>query len=830
VAAAVVLAAGALCAGVAGVAAVDTGHTSHDEPAADPVAPALVLSTPPLLPGSYASITSTPVLDTATGLGTRRGPLAAGAALTLHVDDRAGVPAALAGSVALQVRVSASGPGELVLGSAPDHSGSSLRVPYSAGVTSGLVMVPLASPGAIRLANAGPASATVAVDVQGYYLSGAAALPGTFSPAGGVLLDTAAPLGPHASVRVQVAGRAGIPRDGVGAVALQVVAESPTAPGFVNVQGTGYAYHDRQSAGGLVIARLAGDGSVRVANSSAGATGLSVSAVGYFRAGTAMAAGAFQAVAPAGAARVLAAHSAAAIPLAGHGAVPASGVADVLLRVQVSHPSASGGIAVYGRGPSTRLNFAAGQTVAETVLARPGPDGSLELSNLSRGAARVAVEVLGYYLAAPPAAAKPPFPTTVSANHRYLLDQYGRPYLMHGDSPHSAGVRLSESEMVTYLADRHRRGFNTVLVQVIAGKYAGNPRSDLATFDGIAPFLTRGDISTPNPAYFARLKFFVATAESDGIEVMFGPADTGQLVLDSNFLIDNGVTKDRAYGAFLGRTFGGYPNVMWQSGNDFQSSHWAAADPVVTAVSEGIRSTAPHQLQTVELDYPTSTSFDDPPWRSLIDLNAAYTYAPTYAEVLKAYGASKPDPVYMTEASYEYESLFGSPKVPATIRRQAYWSMTSGATGQLYGSHYTWNAAWKDEVAHLDSPGAIQFGYVRALFEQLRWWTLVPDQRHSFVTSGYGAFSNQVGNVLDNAYVSAAYDPAGTVAVAYLPTKRAVQVNLATLHGRVTARWWDPVRGTFSGAGSYPNHGSHSFTPPGGHPDGYSDWVLVLTA
>ncbi len=73
------------------------------------------------------------------------------------------------------------------------------------------------------------------------------------------------------------------------------------------------------------------------------------------------------------------------------------------------------------------------------------------------------------------------------------------------------------------------------------------------------------------------------------------------------------------------------------------------------AVAKGIRSADPAALQTIELNYLTSTSLDDPRWRGIIGLDAAYTYAPTYAEVLKAYGRRDHLPVFMIEASYEGE-------------------------------------------------------------------------------------------------------------------------------------------------------------------------------
>ena len=64
-----------------------------------------------------------------------------------------------------------------------------------------------------------------------------------------------------------------------------------------------------------------------------------------------------------------------------------------------------------------------------------------------------------------------PFATSVSKNHRYLVDQYGHPYLIVGDSAHTLSVYESTSEMNAYFADRQAHGFNAVLVQLIVGPY-----------------------------------------------------------------------------------------------------------------------------------------------------------------------------------------------------------------------------------------------------------------------------------------------------------------------------------------------------------------------
>jgi hypothetical protein len=114
-------------------------------------------------------------------------------------------------------------------------------------------------------------------------------------------------------------------------------------------------------------------------------------------------------------------------------------------------------------------------------------------------------------------------------------------------------------------------------------------------------------------------------AENHGITLFLDPADTGQLLDSSSFLADNGATKDYNYGVFLGNTFKSFPNIAWQSGNDYGA--WGPTnDAYVLGIAKGIRSVAPNQLQTVELfsDVEGSSvqtvnlSSDDPAWASFI--------------------------------------------------------------------------------------------------------------------------------------------------------------------------------------------------------------------
>jgi chitodextrinase len=396
-----------------------------------------------------------------------------------------------------------------------------------------------------------------------------------------------------------------------------------------------------------------------------------------------------------------------------------------------------------------------------------------------------------------------------------------------GDSPQSLIVNLSETEAAAYFADRQANGFNSAWINLLCNTYTGG-RSDGSTYDGIVPFTTPGDLSTPNPAYFQRVDDMINLAAKYNIAVFLDPIETGGWL---STLESNGATKDYNYGLYLGARYKNFPNIVWLNGNDFQTWTNPADDADATAVAEGIKAEDPNHIQTVELNYDASSSLDDLNWAPIVSLNAAYTYYPTYAEVLHAYNQSSSVPVFMVEANYEFENNTGMDYgSPATLRRQEYWTMLSGATGQLYGNHYTWSfiSGWQ---SNLDTPGVAQLQYVTALFAPREWYNLVPDQNHAVVTAGYGTFSS-TGSIGANNYLTAASTPDGALVVAYMPTIRTITVNMSKLSAAVRAQWYDPTSGTYSSiAGSpFSNTGKRQFTPPGNNNGGLGDWVLVLGA
>ena len=443
---------------------------------------------------------------------------------------------------------------------------------------------------------------------------------------------------------------------------------------------------------------------------------------------------------------------------------------------------------------------------------------------------RLAAGALLCALTAAQAAAGPAYPLKQSANGRYLVDQKNVPFMIVGDSPQAMVVNISEADAAVFFANRNARGFNTMCIDVLCNTYTAG-RANASTMNGILPFTNKipftsfYDLTTPNEAYFARVDQILTLAAKQGLLVMLDPIETGGWLPTMHA---NGTNNCWTYGQYLGDRYKDFPNIIWFSGNDFQTWTNASDDAVVTSVALGIKDRDTNHIHTIELSYNVSSSLDDPNWAPIIGLNAAYTYWPTYAEVLHAYNQPGPMPVFMVEANYEFENLQGPVTTAPILRKQEYWTMLSGAAGQLYGNHYTWQFTngWR---SHLDTPGSFQMGYMKALFQSRAWYSLVPDVK--VVTGGLGTYSS-TGTVSANDYATAASTPDGRLVMVYVPTQRTVTVDMSKLIGPTTAQWYDPVNGTYLPitGGPFSNSGTQNFHSPVRNSGGDSDWVLVLAS
>ena len=187
----------------------------------------------------------------------------------------------------------------------------------------------------------------------------------------------------------------------------------------------------------------------------------------------------------------------------------------------------------------------------------------------------------------PPPASAAAFPLKPVDSGRYLIDQKGEPFLVTGDSAWSLIVQLAEEDIDHYLQDRRKRGFNSIIVNLLEHKFCTHAPNTRA---GLAPFTKAGDFSTPNPAYFDFAYKVVKKAADQGIVVWLCPAYLGYGGGDEGWFQEmkaGGRAKIRSYGRFVGKRFKNLPSIVWVMGGDFipgRADQWTASE-----VAEGIR-------------------------------------------------------------------------------------------------------------------------------------------------------------------------------------------------------------------------------------------------
>jgi hypothetical protein len=421
------------------------------------------------------------------------------------------------------------------------------------------------------------------------------------------------------------------------------------------------------------------------------------------------------------------------------------------------------------------------------------------------------------------------FPLKVGPNHRYLVDQRDEPFLVVGDTPWSLIVQPSEQEIDRYLDDRQRRGFNSIIVNLIEHKFCTHPPR---TRSGLAPFDVPGDFSTPDTNYFDFAHKVILKANDHGIVVWLAPAYLGYGGGDEGFFREmkaGGKEKLAFYGHFVGRRFQDLPNIVWLLGGDYTPQ--PADQWTVSELAASIHNEDRAHPMTVHCSPETSAAsvFGEESW---LALNTVYTYQSNlFQPVLAEYARKPARPFVLIESTYEGEH----DSTPDQIRRQAYWTMLGGGCGQFLGNNPTWHfdgpglfpskLTW---LQALDAAGSRDMARLGAFFRQIPWHELLPEENHSIVTEGYGKNTSAAltARTLDSKF-SITYFPSaeGTGA-------REFYVELEAFTGPVRARWFNPASGSFTQVkGSPLRKGvSHRLTSPGDNGAKANDWLLILEA
>jgi len=384
-------------------------------------------------------------------------------------------------------------------------------------------------------------------------------------------------------------------------------------------------------------------------------------------------------------------------------------------------------------------------------------------------------------------------PFAISANHRYFIDDAGKPCFWLGDTQWDLFVAFSQADAQSLLQNRHDKGFNAVRVMILG--VGGGKRANAA---GAKPF-TNDVVATPNEAYFAAVDAIVKAAEKVGIMLVIGiyhqGADYSTLITQQNA---------RAWATWVGSRYRASRNVIWS----MYPQATAAFVPIVRELAAGLAAGdgGSHMITVHPDPSPTSSSWiQGETWLTFNTLQSWSSAYLNFQMVNADYALTPVKVVVNGEARYEAED--GT--TPLMVRNGAYWSI-------LAGGFYTYGHAgdWQNPTGYkawMDSPGSQQMKIMGTFFRGVRFQDLVPDQ---------GVLGDTPGQNV------AARSSQRAWGIVYLPAGGQVSVKLANAVATPMAdvSWMNPETGAVEMKGAVATTGTQVFAAPAG----WSDALLVL--
>jgi hypothetical protein len=389
----------------------------------------------------------------------------------------------------------------------------------------------------------------------------------------------------------------------------------------------------------------------------------------------------------------------------------------------------------------------------------------------------------------------------VSENHRYFVDQNGRPVFWLGTTQWAIFRDYTLEDARTILAGVKKQGF-TFIQAMLAGVGEGT-RPNVY---GEKPW-RNDDPLTPNPAYFENVDAVIQSAQA--LNLIFSLTLYHQrwraIITEKNA---------RGWARWLAQRYRDTPHLVWSMTPEARPEFVPVLRELAAGLHEG--DGGKHLITFKPDPAPYSSSFiHEETWLDFDSMQTWRSVDLIYPMVTHDYGLKPVKPVLMAEGAYEAGTEYGFDVTPLWVRRQAYYSYLSGAH-HTYGHNDSWRVlpTWKQA---LDAPGAVQMGLLKQVFlGRKEWWRLVPDQ--SVLASG----GNTEGTVLN----LAARHQDGQWLMVYLAAPSSFSVDLRKIAGtdRAAAFWIDPRTGQQTPLGEFPTSGIQSFTTP----EGWEDALLIV--
>jgi hypothetical protein len=426
----------------------------------------------------------------------------------------------------------------------------------------------------------------------------------------------------------------------------------------------------------------------------------------------------------------------------------------------------------------------------------------------------------------------------LSADRHSLIYDDGTPFFWLGDTGWELFHRLNKEEIGLYINNRHKKGFN--VIQAVA----------LAEFDGLRKPNQYGEVplhdldpEKPNEKYFELIDW--TAKELQNKNMFLGLLPTWGDKVSKFWGEGPEVFNEKnaySYGAWLGKRYASFPNIIWILGGDrvakTDSADWR---PIWRAMAKGIiDGTGNDPLITYHIaGGERSTSFDlhQEPWLDVNMMQSGHGGGhdvPVWNWIARDYKLVPAKPTLDSEPNYEDHPVNPWPKWdPANgyfrdhdVRKQCYRSVFAGACGVTYGHHAVWQF-WnprEEKINHadrywteaIDRPGAAQVGYLRTLMESRPFIDRTPDQ--SLIIAGQGE---------KNEYATAFRHNNGAYLMVYLPAGKKVSIATTPIKGKeLIISWFNPRTGITEKQLAMKNTGRADLEPPS--TGGENDWVLVI--
>lgn len=434
--------------------------------------------------------------------------------------------------------------------------------------------------------------------------------------------------------------------------------------------------------------------------------------------------------------------------------------------------------------------------------------------------------------------APPSLRLEVHPSGRYLRDAGNKePVYLHAYTAWSLITQVSQAEIATFLSTMQGLNVNALILQAIE-----RDGTVLPSLAGDTPFTgTTGgeaDLTTPREAYWAHVDWVLNQCAARGIHALLYPIYYGASAAGwgINPMPANGATKLGQYGAFLGARYANQPNIIWVNYADALPN--STGRGYVKNVYDGIRSTdVAGRLHGNHYARP-SLSTDDA--TVPCDINFSYTkgagVSPRVHDVCLSGWSAAAKPVSVIENYYAHR-VVDAPNPTAQQQRSNHWeARLSGASSMFgdewvhgYGKETSNNPTNQDWRLQFGTTDVLALAKVRSFFVARQWWLLEPRP-----TAGTDLLTAGGGTRDSNGYKCRALARDGNWGAVYVTDGTTCTVNLALFSGTVTARWYDPVSGTYSavtGGPTFAASGTHAFVASsevGSNSGGGTDWVLVL--